>query len=138
MTDTAGCNKLKEFATPGWRISLRTYSWQYETTATRYDVAIIGGGPAGSSAGVFCSRAGLDTVVVADDRSLSTQRLLAASWSGSDSLDELGVEREPEPNGGDASSGRWSICRRYSSVKQPSSFPKALLPTASAGRPQSA
>ena len=26
---TAGCNKLKEFATPGWRISLRTYSRQY-------------------------------------------------------------------------------------------------------------
>ena len=27
---TAGCNKLKEFATPGWRISLRTYSRQYQ------------------------------------------------------------------------------------------------------------
>ncbi|QSG07540.1 hypothetical protein HSR122_0122 [Halapricum desulfuricans] len=31
-TDTAGCNKLKELATPGWRISLRTYSRQYELT----------------------------------------------------------------------------------------------------------
>ncbi|QSG10100.1 hypothetical protein HSR122_2726 [Halapricum desulfuricans] len=30
MADTAGCNKLKEFATPGWRISLRTYSRQYD------------------------------------------------------------------------------------------------------------
>lgn len=34
-----------------------------------YDVAIVGGGPAGCSAGVFCSRAGLDTVVVANGRS---------------------------------------------------------------------
>ena len=31
--DTAGCNKLKEFATPGWEISLRTYSRQYEVMA---------------------------------------------------------------------------------------------------------
>ena len=30
MIHTAGCNKLKEFATPGWRISLRTYSRQYQ------------------------------------------------------------------------------------------------------------
>ena len=30
IADTAGCNKLKEFATPEWRISLRTYSHQYE------------------------------------------------------------------------------------------------------------
>jgi len=34
-----------------------------------YDVAIVGGGPAGCSAGVFCSRAGLDTVFVANGRS---------------------------------------------------------------------
>ena len=33
------------------------------------DVAIVGGGPAGCAAGVFCSRAGLDTVVVSNDRS---------------------------------------------------------------------
>ena len=32
-------------------------------TATDYDVAVVGGGPAGSSAGVFTSRYGLDTVV---------------------------------------------------------------------------
>jgi 6-pyruvoyltetrahydropterin/6-carboxytetrahydropterin synthase len=31
--DTAGCNKLKEFAIPGWQISLRTYSRQYEVMA---------------------------------------------------------------------------------------------------------
>ena len=30
---TGGCNKLKEFATLGWRISLRTYSHQYHAGA---------------------------------------------------------------------------------------------------------
>jgi len=40
-----------------------------EKTSTRYDVAIVGGGPAGCAAGVFCSRAGLDTVVVSNGRS---------------------------------------------------------------------
>ena len=40
-----------------------------EKTSTKYDVAIVGGGPAGCSAGVFCSRAGLDTVVVSNGRS---------------------------------------------------------------------
>ena len=34
-----------------------------------HDVAIVGGGPAGCAAGVFCSRAGLDTVVVSNGRS---------------------------------------------------------------------
>jgi len=29
-TDTVGCNITEEFATPGWRISPRTYSQQYE------------------------------------------------------------------------------------------------------------
>jgi len=28
--DTGGCPKLTEFATPGWRLSVRTYSHQYE------------------------------------------------------------------------------------------------------------
>ena len=27
--DTAGCNKLKESAIPGWRMSLETYGRQY-------------------------------------------------------------------------------------------------------------
>jgi thioredoxin reductase len=128
-----------------------------ETASTMYDVAIIGGGPAGCSAGVFCSRAGLDTVVVAngrstlqkcafvenylgfpagieprslldlleqhareagctmvrgsvtsatavgtgfrldlDETSLAANRLVAASWSDSDYLGELGVDTEPE------------------------------------------
>jgi thioredoxin reductase len=40
-----------------------------ENISTKYDVAIVGGGPAGCSAGVFCSRAGLDTVVVSNGRS---------------------------------------------------------------------
>ena len=31
-----------------------------------YDVAMVGGGPAGCAAGVFCSRAGLDTVKKVD------------------------------------------------------------------------
>ena len=40
-----------------------------EKISTKCDVAIVGGGPAGCAAGVFCSRAGLDTVVVSNDRS---------------------------------------------------------------------
>lgn len=125
-----------------------------------YDIAIVGGGPAGCSAGVFCSRAGLDTVVVTNDRStlrksafvenylgfplgieprallelvethareagcslvngtvksaetdgngivlhlgersILAERLLAASWSDSTYLDELGVRTETESSG---------------------------------------
>jgi len=30
LSDTGGCTTLTEFATPGWRISVRTYSHQYE------------------------------------------------------------------------------------------------------------
>ena len=30
-SDTGGCTKLTEFATPGWRLSLRTYSHQYDS-----------------------------------------------------------------------------------------------------------
>jgi thioredoxin reductase len=135
-----------------------------EKTSTRYDVAIVGGGPAGCSAGVFCSRAGLDTVVVSngrstlqkcafvenylgfpagvepqsllelvkrharetgctmveesvsaaaveedgfvltlDQESITTDRLLAASWSDSDYLEALGVETEPESGRGSVS-----------------------------------
>lgn len=135
-----------------------------EKTSTRYDVAIGGGGPAGCSAGVFCSRAGLDTVVVSngrstlqkcafvenylgfpagvepqsllelvkrhareagctmveesvsaaaveedgfvltlDQESITTDRLLAASWSDSDYLEALGVETEPESGCGSVS-----------------------------------
>ena len=33
IADTAGCNKLTEFAPPGGRISLRTYSRQYESAS---------------------------------------------------------------------------------------------------------
>jgi len=40
-----------------------------ETMTEDYDVAIVGGGPAGCAAGVFCSRAELDTVVVSNGRS---------------------------------------------------------------------
>lgn len=131
-----------------------------DSTPTNCDVAIIGGGPAGCAAGVFCARADLDTVVVADGRStlqkcafvenylgfpagieprlllelaerhareagctmvdgsvtsattgengfvldleehsLVADRLLAASWSDSDYLDELGVQTETESSG---------------------------------------
>ena len=129
-----------------------------------YDVAIVGRGPAGCAAGVFCSRAGLDTVVVSNGRStlqkcafvenylgfpagidprslldllkrhareagctmieesvtsatvdddafvlsldqgsITTNRLLAASWSDSDYLEALGVETEPESGCGSVS-----------------------------------
>lgn len=40
-----------------------------ETHACDRDVVIVGGGPAGCSAGVFCARAGLDTVVFDRGRS---------------------------------------------------------------------
>ena len=131
-----------------------------DSTPTNCDVAIIGGGPAGCAAGVFCARADLDTVVVADGRStlqkcafvenylgfpagieprlllelaerhareagctmvegsvtsattgengfvldleehsLVADRLLAASWSDSDYLDDLGVHTETESAG---------------------------------------
>ncbi|MFC7078152.1 NAD(P)/FAD-dependent oxidoreductase [Haloarcula halophila] len=129
-----------------------------------YDVAIVGGGPAGCSAGVFCSRAGLDTVVVSNGRStlqkcafvenylgfpagvepqsllelvkrhareagctmieesvasaavaesgfvltldqgsITTDRLLAASWSDGDYLEALDVETVPESGCGSVS-----------------------------------
>ncbi|TKX46507.1 NAD(P)/FAD-dependent oxidoreductase [Halorubrum sp. SD690R] len=135
-----------------------------EKTSTKYDVAIVGGGPAGCAAGVFCSRAGLDTVVVSngrstlqkcafvenylgfpagiepgtlldllkrhareagctmveesvetaagdedgfvltlDQESVTTERLLGASWSDSDYLEALGVETEPESGCGSVS-----------------------------------
>jgi thioredoxin reductase len=135
-----------------------------EKTSTKYDVAIVGGGPAGCSAGVFCSRAGLDTVVVSNGRStlqkcafvenylgfpagieprsllelvkrhareagctmveesvssaaegedafvlsldqgsITTDRLLAASWSDSDYLEALDVETVPESGCGSVS-----------------------------------
>jgi thioredoxin reductase len=131
-----------------------------DSTPTNCDVAIIGGGPAGCAAGVFCARAELDTVVVADGRStlqkcafvenylgfpagieprlllelaerhareagctmvdgsvtsattgengfvlaleehsFVADRLLAASWSDSDYLDDLGVYTETESAG---------------------------------------
>jgi len=129
-----------------------------------YDVAIVGGGPAGCAGGVFCSRAGLDTVVVSngrstlqkcafvenylgfpvgieprsllnllerhareagctmvegsvasaavdkegfvltlDQESITSDLLLAASWSDSDYLEALGVETEPESGRGSVS-----------------------------------
>jgi thioredoxin reductase len=135
-----------------------------ENTSTNYDVAIVGGGPAGCSAGVFCSRAGLDTVVVSngrstlqkcafvenylgfpagiepgsllellkrhareagctmveetvataaveeegfvltlDQESITTERLLAASWSDSDYLEALDVETVSESGCGSVS-----------------------------------
>ena len=136
---------------------------QTPTTAS-FDVAIVGAGPAGCAAGVFCARAGLETVVFENGRStlrkcayvenylgfpegltpgdllelskahlaetdadartgtvesarviedgfeltvneggnntrVRATYLLAASWSESDYLDEVGVETEAEPDG---------------------------------------
>ncbi|MBX0287314.1 FAD-binding protein [Halomicroarcula sp. F28] len=48
------------------RISTQSPSGE---TDLDYDVAIVGGGPAGSAAGVFCAREGLDTVVFDRGRS---------------------------------------------------------------------
>ena len=45
---TAGCNKLKEFATPGWRISLRTYSRQYHSSSATLG-CIVGSPGCGSA-----------------------------------------------------------------------------------------
>ena len=39
------------------------------TETQRYDVSIVGGGPAGCAAALFCGRAGLETVLVANGRS---------------------------------------------------------------------
>lgn len=41
-----------------------------------YDVAIIGGGPAGASAAIFTARAGLDTVVVDGDKGVTRRAML--------------------------------------------------------------
>lgn len=40
-----------------------------DDAAETYDVIVIGGGPAGSSAGVFTARAELDTLILEDGRS---------------------------------------------------------------------
>jgi len=129
-------------------------------TDETYDVAIVGSGPAGAAAALFCARAELETVLVANGRStlqkcayvenylgfpagiepqalldlarshveqtdctvrtetvygvdrwdgsfvvdcgaetFGSERLLAASWSTGDYLDELGVETEQEADG---------------------------------------
>ena len=39
------------------------------TETHHYDVSIVGGGPAGCAAALFCGRAGLETVLVANGRS---------------------------------------------------------------------
>ena len=131
-----------------------------QRTTVSIDVAVIGTGPAGCAAGVFCARAGLETLLITNGRStlqkcafvenylgfpagiaprdllelsrahadeagctlrdgtVETVRtvgegfeldiegdqvradlVLAASWSDSDYLAELDVEREPEPEG---------------------------------------
>ena len=44
LSHTAGCNKLKEFAIPGWRISLRTYSRQYQLFENLFRNAVEHGG----------------------------------------------------------------------------------------------
>ena len=92
--------------------------------------------------------AGIEPRLLLDlgERSLVADRLLAAFWSDSDYLDDLGVHTATEsagsvsvvPNGGDMSSGRESICRPCSSVNHPSSFATALSPTVRADRSQSA
>jgi alkyl hydroperoxide reductase subunit AhpF len=41
------------------------------TSATDYDVLIIGSGPAGLSAGLFTGRAGLETLIVTDGDPIS-------------------------------------------------------------------
>src|SRR3954470_5078384 len=41
-----------------------------------YDVAIVGGGPAGSSAATFTARAGLQTVIVDADKGMTRRAML--------------------------------------------------------------
>ena len=53
-----------------------------EKTSTKCDVAIAGGGPAGCSAGVFCSRVGLDTVVVSNGRSMLQKCAFVENYLG--------------------------------------------------------
>lgn len=42
----------------------------------RFDVAIVGGGPAGASAAVFCARAGLTTLVIDADKGITRRARL--------------------------------------------------------------
>lgn len=52
-----------------------------ETTAV-FDVAIVGAGPAGCAAGVFCSRAGLETVAFTDGRSTLSKNVYVENYLG--------------------------------------------------------
>ncbi|MDG5761794.1 FAD-dependent oxidoreductase [Natronococcus sp. A-GB1] len=131
-----------------------------ENSPQEYDVVIVGSGPAGAAAALFCARAELETLLVANGRStlqkcayvenylgfpagiepqslldlarahveqtdctvrtetvdgvtqqddtlvvdcdgeaVTTEELLAASWSKSEYLDGLGVEKEQEEDG---------------------------------------
>ena len=52
------------------------------TTETDCDVLIVGGGPAGLSAGVFTARAGLDTVLVNDGDPILRRNALLENYPG--------------------------------------------------------
>src|SRR5437667_10833796 len=43
---------------------------------SRYDVAIVGGGPAGASAATFTARAGLQTIVIDADAGMTRRALV--------------------------------------------------------------
>lgn len=49
---------------------------------TTHDVAIVGAGVAGLSAGIFTARAGLDTVIVSRDRSILARNALLENYPG--------------------------------------------------------
>ncbi|WP_049927973.1 FAD-binding protein [Halopiger goleimassiliensis] len=47
-----------------------------------FDVAVVGAGPAGCAAGVFCARAGLETVVLSNGRSTLTKCAYVENYLG--------------------------------------------------------
>ncbi|AXR77082.1 FAD-binding protein [Natrarchaeobaculum sulfurireducens] len=67
---------------------MRTELTQTEPTQTEptrldsYDVAVVGAGPAGCAAGVFCARADLETVVLSNGRSTLTKCAYVENYLG--------------------------------------------------------
>ena len=62
---------------------------------TIYDVVIIGGGPAGSTAGIYAARANLSTLIL--DKGLTTGALGAPSGHAvSNRLSPLRIVRSPD------------------------------------------
>lgn len=73
-------------------------------TDSKFDVGIVGAGPAGCAAGVFCARAGLDTVLIANRRSTLQKCAYVENYlgfpAGITPSDLLSLSREHARNAG--------------------------------------